>query len=913
VRKSLVQQNLPSGTVTFLFTDIEGSTKLWEQYPEEARAALIRHDTIIEEMVGTNDGAVVRPRGEGDSRFAVFARATDALSAAAALQKALYSESWPTPTPLKIRIALHTGEADLREGDYYGSAVNRCARLRSAAHGGQTLVSYATYNLVCDTRSAGVEFRDLGEHRLKDLERPEHVFQVVIADLPSDFPPLKTLDTRPNNLPRQLTPFIGREMELTLLKNLLSDVRNRLVTIVAPGGMGKTRLSLEAAEQIYQEEPLGVCFVALDRLNSADFIAQAVAEALPISLATQEDPKSRIISYLRDNPTLLVMDNFEHVLDGATFVQELLEAAPRAQVLATSRVKLNLMGETLFHIEGLAVDEANLEKNSAIQLFAQSARRTQPGFELNAAVLPAVTRICRMVDGMPLAIVLAAAWSDTLSVDEIAAEIEKSIDILETERRDVPDRQRSVRAVIESSWNQVDASAQGLLQRLTVFRGGFTRAAAEEAAQATLRALSQLVDKALLRRDPDTGRYSMHELVRQYAEEQLARSAEAERSAHEAHASYFADFMKTRETHLHDQRERAALLEIEADFDNIRVAWTYWTDKQDAGRITGFVSALWHFFEVRGSFAPAIQFFNEAAQRLTANEPDIICARAQLRARQAWFTALIGLPDEGLRLAQESIDTLRRYDPQGISLETLHCLNINAIFMNKLEMVAEMSREMMERAQRSGDAWERGFALIWLGYALVFEHRIDEAQQSGEEALAIFESLGNPFGASVASAIILASTAIAIGDTGAAKLHFLRGMQAAEEINYLRLMQRAYDGLGTSALMEHDVQQARQFFLKSLRISQECGQTREMLAALLDLASVHIAQGKLGDALQLLAVVIAHPASEQNSLNHPEPLRDEAEKLRTQIETQLDQTSYRSAWEAGGRQSLAQVVAQILD
>src|SRR5437016_3727676 len=203
--------NLPTGTVTFLFTDIEGSTKLWEQYPEEARAALVCHDAIIEEMVGAHEGAVVRPRGEGDSRFAVFARATDAVQAAAALQRSLYAESWPTPTPLKVRIAVHTGEADLREGDYYGSAVNRCARLRSAANGGQALLSYATYNLVRDARPADIEFRDLGEHRLKDLERPEHVFQIVIADLPSDFPPLKTLDARPNNLPMQRSPLIGRE------------------------------------------------------------------------------------------------------------------------------------------------------------------------------------------------------------------------------------------------------------------------------------------------------------------------------------------------------------------------------------------------------------------------------------------------------------------------------------------------------------------------------------------------------------------------------------------------------------------------------------------------------------------------------------------------------------------------------
>ena len=282
------------------------------------------------------------------------------------------------------------------------------------------------------------------------------------------------------------------------------------------------------------------------------------------------------------------MDNFEHVLDGAIFVQDILRTAPRVQILVSSRAKLNLMGETVFNIEGLTFDERSLEKNSAIQLFAQSARQTQPAFELNDAVLPAVKKICLSVDGMPLAIVLAAAWIDTLSVDEIAVEIERSIDMLETEKRDVPDRQRSVRAVIESSWNQVDPSAQTLLKRLSVFRGGFTRAAAQEAAGASLRGLSQLVDKALLRRDPDSGRYSIHELLRQYAEEQLAHSTDEERSAHEAHAKYFADFMKAREIALHDHRGKTALLEVEADFDNIRIAWNYWMNKQDAHRLLEF-------------------------------------------------------------------------------------------------------------------------------------------------------------------------------------------------------------------------------------------------------------------------------------------------------------------------------------
>ena len=513
---------------------------------------------------------------------------------------------------------------------------------------------------------------------------------------------------------------------------------------------------------------------------------------------------------------------------------------------------------------------------------------------------------------MPLAIVLAAAWIDTLSVDEIAAEIEKSIDLLETEKRDVPNRQRSVRAVIESSWNQVDASAQNLLKSLSVFRGGFTRTAAQEAAGASLRGLSQLVDKALLRRDPDTGRYSIHELLRQYAEEQLKLSADEERPAHENHAKYFAGFMKTRGDFMHDQRQKAAFLEIDADLDNIRLAWNYWTKKQDAHRLLEFIEAMWVFFETRGAFTPAIQFFGEAASKLVSDEPEIVCTRAQLQARQAWFTALIGLPEQGLQMAQESLNTLRRYNVQDITVTAYSCVTINAIFMNRLEIVIQAMDEMMARANRTGDDWERGLALTWGAFTFLVRQQIDDATQIGQESLAIFEKLDNPFGSSVASGLLLGAISMAVRDFDTAKIHFLRGVKAAEEINYLRMLQVSNDNLGTLALLEKDIPQAEQFFLKSLLISQECGQTREILASLRDLASVYIAQGNLDGALKLLAVVLKHPSSDQNSLNRPERLRDEAEKLRAQIESQSDPLLYQSAWEAGQKNNLADVVAQIL-
>jgi len=783
----------------------------------------------------------------------------------------------------------------------------------SAGHGGQILLSQIAVDLIHDKLPAGLRLLDMRERYLKDIAQPVHIYQVSTLDLPSDFPPIKAAEVVNHNLPTQLTTFIGRETELLSLNALLSDVQNRLITIVAPGGMGKTRLSLEAAEQIVPSFPQGIYFVALDRITSADMIVQTVAEVLPISLASNEDPKSRIVDYLRDKKILLVMDNFEHVLDGATFVQEILSAAPRVQVLASSRAKLNLMGETVFNIDGLTISDADIEKTSAVQLFAQSAKRMRPQFKLTNETLPIVARICHLVGGMPLAIVLAASWIDSLSVDEIASEIEKSIDLLETEKRDVPGRQRSVRAVIESSWNQVDATRQSLLKLLSVFRGGFTRLAAQEAAGASLRGLSQLVDKALLRRDPITGRYSIHELLRQYAEEQLKHSLQEELTAHESHAQYFASFMKTCGARMHDSRQKATFPEIEADLDNIRVAWNYWSDQQNAQHLLEFVDAMWVFFEVRGSFTPAIQFFGEVANKLTASDVEIVCARAHLRARQAWFTALIGLPDEGLRLAQESINTLKQYNSPDIVVDAYSCVTINAIFMNNFSVLFQTVEDMMARAKQSGDPWERGLALIWQAFAYLVQQQVDKATQAGQEALAIFEQLENPFGVSVATGLILGAISMAVGNSSDAKAYFLRGVQAAKEIQYQRLLQISYDNLGTVALLEKEIAQAEQFFLRSLRISQESGQTREMLASLRDLANVYMADGNLDNALKLLGVVLKHPASDQNSLNRPERLRDEAEKLRMQIESQSDVASYRSAWEAGQSQRLADIVTRILN
>ncbi|MDQ3927588.1 MAG: NB-ARC domain-containing protein, partial [Chloroflexota bacterium] len=349
---------LPTGTVTFLLTDIEGSTGLWERYPDETRAALVRHDQLIEDIIGRYGGNVVRPRGEGDSRFAVFPRATDAIAAASAIQQALHTEPWPTPIPLRLRLALNTGEADLREGDYYGAAVNRCARLRAAAHGGQTLVSQVTADLVRDVLPSGVTLRDLGEHRLKDLQRPEHIFQLVARGLPSDFPPIRVLDTRPNNLPVQRSELIGREKELEAVQGLMCRQGVGLLTLTGPGGTGKTRLALQVGADLLDDFEDGVFIVNLTHLSDHKLVASEIAQVLGVKEAEGKSLVEGLKEYVQDKQLLLLLDNFEQVVEAAPLLAGLLAAGPRLKILVTSRAVLHLRNEQEFRVPPLGLPDA---------------------------------------------------------------------------------------------------------------------------------------------------------------------------------------------------------------------------------------------------------------------------------------------------------------------------------------------------------------------------------------------------------------------------------------------------------------------------------------------------------------------------------------------------------------------------
>jgi len=448
------------------------------------RTALARHDHLIEQAVAQHAGQVVRPRGEGDSRFCVFARATDAVAAAAAIQHALQTEPWPTPARLKVRIALHTGEADLRDGDYYGSAVNRCARLRAIAHGGQTLLSQATADLARAGPHDGLGLRDMGEQRLSDLIAPEHVFQLRHPTLQDDFPPLRSLAAAPNNLPLQLTSFVGREADVAEVRALIAA--HRLVTLTGTGGTGKTRLALQAAAELLDAYPDGVWFVDLAPLTDAALVPGAALAAIGAHEQPGRSAVETLIDLLGSKTALLVLDNCEHLLDASTLLADyLVHQCAGVRVLATSREVLGLGGEAIWRVPSLdtpgdgpgVLDE--LLRCDAIQLFLERARLVQRGFALTDANAAAVAQVCTRLDGIPLAIELAAARVAVLSAEQINERLSDRFRLLTGGSRTALRRQQTLRALVDWSHDILSPSERTLFRRLAVFRGGWTLEAAE--------------------------------------------------------------------------------------------------------------------------------------------------------------------------------------------------------------------------------------------------------------------------------------------------------------------------------------------------------------------------------------------------------------------------------------------------
>jgi predicted ATPase/class 3 adenylate cyclase len=726
---------LPAGTATFLFTDLEGSTRLWQEHPDGMRAALARHDEIVRDAIVAHEGHLVKSTGDGF--FAAFATASDSVDAAVAAQVALAAESWTLPDPLRVRIGIHTGPAEVRDDDYYGTTVNRAARIMSVAHGGQVVLSSSTQELL---REAPIETVDLGEHRLKDLGQPERIFQVVHPDLEREFLPLQSLDTFSTNLPTLRTSFVGRDAEVAASKAALTDAR--LVTLTGVGGVGKTRLAVQVAADVISEFPDGVWLVELAAVGDPAAVPDAVATTIGLVPRAGITMTASIAEALAGRCSLLVLDNCEHVLDAVAELVEAIVARPGPlKVLATSREGLRLADERLLPVPSLGGRHGG--GDDATALFVDRALAVVPHFEVDTpGTADAVEEICRRLDGIPLAIELAAARTIAMSVPELRDRLDDRFRLLSGSRRGL-ERHQTLRHAVQWSYDLLDVDERALLDRCSVFAGGFDLAAATAVGgagaldeYAVLDLLEALVRKSLVTADPSSGRtrYSMLETIRQFAEEQLAATDDVT-EVRARHARYWANRADEVVTWMGTPRDLDALEWTRLEFANLRAAFRTAADARDldtAAPIAIAATALGFSLEWREAVAWAEELI-EAASAVDHPRLAALCAAAAVCAAGARLEDGVRYADRARTLFDDP-----RYDklPFGLGA-TLVAYAYNSI--GRSDAWADFYRAEVGWSVDGRDDWK-----ATLLYASFFSGRTDEAIALAGDAVASAEASGSP-------------------------------------------------------------------------------------------------------------------------------------------------------------------------
>jgi predicted ATPase/class 3 adenylate cyclase len=740
---------LPTGTVTFLFTDIEGSTRLLQRLGDGYRAVQDNHAHIMRGAIDEGGGVTIRT--EGDSFFAVFADHAAAVRAAAAAQRALAAHPWPYGTPLRVRMGLHTGRGELGGDDYLSIDVNRAARIAAAGHGGQVLLSEATLSLVRHELPDGVTIRDLGEYRLKDLEHPLQIHELVIEGLPAEFPPLKTLEV-PSNLPAPLTSFVGRERETDRVTELVRT--NRLVSLIGPGGTGKTRLAVEVARRSLDALPDGSYFVDLSPFTDTLLVPDSIASALRLVPERSGRSVLEILQeHLRGRRALFLLDNFEQVLPGADTVAALLRAAPHIRVLATSRAPLGLSGEQAFPVPPLAIldatdDVAALRQSEAVSLFVDRATAVDPLFSLADGDVPIVAEICARLEGLPLAIELAASRVRLLPPPRLLERLEPALPMLVGGPRDAPERQRTLDAAIGWSHDLLDEAGQVLFRRLSVFAGGWTLDAVTDVADPVgdlgdvLGGVDSLVQHSLVHRVPGDaqGRLRMLETIREFALARLDASEEGP-AVRGRHALRFRDLAERAGPHLTGPDQPRWLDELNREHNNLRAALRWAIDRDEGETALRTAGPIWRFWYARGHLEEGRRWL-EGALGLPSN-------RGPTRPRARALTALGGISywqgdfDSALRSYEEALDIHRSLGDRAAMVEALLDLGETRAVTGDPGAGVALMEESLAVARELGDRRGEAWALWGLGAARMFAGDLDASRGHLQESLRIFQEVGD--------------------------------------------------------------------------------------------------------------------------------------------------------------------------
>jgi predicted ATPase/class 3 adenylate cyclase len=743
---------LPTGTVTFLFSDIEGSTKLLQKLGDSYSELLADHARIFRLAIGETGGTEVST--EGDSFFAVFPRPVAAVEAAARIQRSLTEASFLEP--VRVRMGLHTGEGRLGGENYIGIDVNRAARIGAAGHGGQVLLSDTTRSLVEHSLPDGVTVLDLGEHRLKDLAHPEHLYQLVVEGLQTEFPPPRTLDARPNNLPIQITSFIGREKELAKVKSLLMNGA-RLLTLTGPGGTGKTRLALQAAAETLTEFADGAYFVDLAPIADSGLVISTIAETLGVTEGPARPLQESLQAHLKEKEVLLVLDNFEQVVEAGAAVEQLLQAAPRLKVLVTSRAVLHRYGESEFPVPPLALpdpshlpDLAALSQYEAVALFIERAMAVKPSFAVTNDNAPAVADITARLDGLPLAIELAASRVKVLAPQQILERLGQRLPLLTSRMSDAPERRRTLRGTIEWSYDLLDEDERRLFEHVSVFVGGSTIEAMESVcslagATDTLDGLASLVDKSLIRQvETDEGdpRFMMLETIREYAQDRLRESGDGDDLARR-HAQFFLALAEEAEPNLTGPEGVQWVNRLTHDHDNIRAAlrWSIETNQADVGlRLAG---AVWRFWHQRAHFQEARAWFDELLSLPGAAEAG--AARAKGLTGLGGIAYWQGDYSAAESAYEEAVAIQRDVGDERDITEAMLNLSFMPALRGDVPASLRLYEEVIEGFERIGDTEKASYVKAMLGYGLMMEGDVTAARPLIEESFNLAERSGDAF------------------------------------------------------------------------------------------------------------------------------------------------------------------------
>jgi predicted ATPase/class 3 adenylate cyclase/DNA-binding CsgD family transcriptional regulator len=729
---------LPTGTVTLLLADVEGSTRLWETQAEVMTGAIVRFNQVVCDVVAAHDGVRPVEQGEGDSFVAAFARASDAVSAAVELQRAPLA-------PIRLRIGVHTGEVQLRdEGNYAGPTINRTARLRDLGHGGQTVLSGATEQLVVDRLPEGAWLFDLGTHTLRDLPRPERVVQLCHPDLVNEFPPLRTSKAfAATNLPAQLTSFVGRDAELTQLRELLAE--NRVVTLTGAGGVGKTRLAIQVAAGMAGEFSDGVWYVDLAPITDPELVGVTVARALGLPDQPGRSTMDSLLRFVRDRQMLVVLDNCEHLLDAsAELVVALLSGAARLTLLATSREAIGVAGEVSWRVPSLSLDD------EAIELFTDRARHARPDFTLTDDNAAAVGEICARLDGVPLAIELAAARVRALSLAEILDSLHDRFRLLTGGARTAVRRQQTLRASVDWSHALLTEPERVLFRRLAAFLGGFDFDAAQAVAGSgeveryqVLDQLTLLVDKSLVSADDTGGRthYRLLETVRQYALEKLGESGEADavRTRHRDHYTALAALLDAPAGSDYEQRIEQA----ETEVDNLRAAFGWSRENSDVELALALASSLQPLWQARGRFREGLAWFDAVLTREVAQDAEVAAAvRARALADIAVLYLFLGAADSVDR-AQQALALARDIDDPAVLARALTACGLTAAY--NAELAGVYFAEAIRLVRELQDRWRLSQILAWQANAAIAAGDPIAARAAAEEGRDLADAIGDGF------------------------------------------------------------------------------------------------------------------------------------------------------------------------